>query len=49
MVLPWIAATREDAAAFKAIGDMGYKITPQRSANDRALDLAELLGKKGLL
>ena len=49
MVLPWIAATTEDAAAFKAIGDMGYKITPQRSGADRALDLVDLLRKKGLL
>jgi PTS system mannose-specific IIB component len=49
MVLPWIASTREDAEAFKAIGDMGYKITPQRSSSDRALDLVELLRKKGLL
>ncbi|HEY9094040.1 MAG TPA: PTS sugar transporter subunit IIB [Candidatus Cryosericum sp.] len=49
MVLPWIAATKEDAQAFKAMSDMGYKITPQRSSSDRALDLVELLGKKGLL
>ncbi len=49
MVLPWIAATREDAQAFKAIGDMGYKITPLRNSSDRPLDLVELLQKKGLL
>jgi mannose/fructose/N-acetylgalactosamine-specific phosphotransferase system component IIB len=48
-VLPWIAATREDAEAFKAIGDMGYKITTQRISSDRALDLVDLLRKKGLL
>jgi len=49
MVLPWIGVTKEDAEAFKAIGDMGYKITPQRSSSDRALDLVDLFRKKGLL
>ncbi len=49
MVLPWIASTREDAQAFKEMGDMGYKITPQRNGNDRAYSLVELLQKKGLI
>lgn len=49
MVLNWIAVTKEDAEIYKEIALMGYKISTQRTPNERNYDLIEILRKKGLL
>jgi PTS system mannose-specific IIB component len=49
MILNWIAATKEDAEIYKEIASMGYKISTQRTPNERNYDLIEMLKKKNLL
>ncbi len=49
MVFQWIAVTPEDAEAYKEIAAFGYKISSQRTPNERNYDLIEVLKKKNLL
>jgi mannose/fructose/N-acetylgalactosamine-specific phosphotransferase system component IIB len=49
MVLKWLAATKEDAEIYREIASMGYKISTQRTPNERNYDLIEVLKKNNLL
>lgn len=49
MVLNWIAATNEDAEIYKEIASLGYKISTQRTPDERDYDLIEVLKKKRLI
>lgn len=48
MVTHSIAVTPEDAATYRAISALGYKLTTQMMPTDRAADFLELLKKNGL-
>jgi mannose/fructose/N-acetylgalactosamine-specific phosphotransferase system component IIB len=48
MVMRTLAATAEDAEAYRKIAANGYTLTCKMMPNDRATDFLEVLQKKGL-
>jgi mannose/fructose/N-acetylgalactosamine-specific phosphotransferase system component IIB len=48
MVMRTLAATQEDAEAYRKIASNGYRLTCKMMPNDRPTDFLEVLAKKGL-